>query len=89
MAADPREPARTQALCWLLDELFDAEDDLLPLVARPGALAGWRRERLGEFCERVGEALNWKHIVLRCYSESNANESREAAFKSPRKLARL
>jgi hypothetical protein len=42
---------------WLLDELFDAEDDLLALVARPGALAGWRRERLGEFCQRVGEGL--------------------------------
>jgi hypothetical protein len=57
MAADPHEHARVQALCWLLDELFDAEDDLLALVARPGALAGWRRERLGEFCQRVGEAL--------------------------------
>ena len=57
MAADPRQRARVQSLCWLLDELFDAEDDLLALVARPGALVGWRRERLGEFCERVGEAL--------------------------------
>jgi hypothetical protein len=53
----PEDPARTQALCWLLDELLDAEDDLLALVARPGALVGWRRERLGEFCRRVGEAL--------------------------------
>jgi hypothetical protein len=50
---DPKEVARTQALCWLLD----ADDDLLALVARPGALAGWRRERLGEFCQRVGEGL--------------------------------
>jgi hypothetical protein len=57
MAADPRERERVQALCWLLDDLLDAEDDLLALVARPGALAGWRRERLGEFCERVGEGL--------------------------------
>jgi len=57
MAADPRERERVQALCWLLDELLDAEDDLLALLARPGALVGWRRERLGEFCERVGEAL--------------------------------
>ena len=48
MAAGPRERERAQALCWLLDELFDAEDDLLALVARPGALAGWRRERLGD-----------------------------------------
>jgi hypothetical protein len=55
MAADSRELARVQALCWLLDELFDAEDDLLELVARPGALVGWRRQRLVEFCERVGE----------------------------------
>ena len=55
--ANHPEIARTQALCWLLDELFDAEDDLLALVARPGALAGWRRERLGEFCQRVGEGL--------------------------------
>jgi hypothetical protein len=51
------EVARTQALCWLLDDLFDAEDDLLALVARPGALSDWRRERLGEFCQRVGAAL--------------------------------
>ena len=57
MAADPRERERVQALCWLLDELFDAEDDLLALVAQPGALVSWRRERLGVFCERVGEAL--------------------------------
>jgi len=54
---DPKDLARTQALCWLLDELLDAEDDLLALVARPEALSGWRRERLGEFCQRVGEGL--------------------------------
>ena len=54
---DPQEVARTQALCWLLDELLDAEDDLLALVARPEALSGWRRERLGEFCQRMGAAL--------------------------------
>ena len=57
MATDPKDPARTQALCWLLDELLDAEDDLLVLVSRPGALVGWRRERLGEFSERIGAAL--------------------------------
>jgi hypothetical protein len=57
MAADPRELARVQALCWLLDDLLDAEDDLLELVARPGALEGWRRQRLVEFCQRVGEGL--------------------------------
>jgi hypothetical protein len=57
MAANPRERERFQALCWLLDDLLDAEEDLLGLVARPGALVGWRRERLGEFCERVGERL--------------------------------
>jgi hypothetical protein len=48
----PNDPnasaARTQALCWLIDELLDAEDDLIELVARPGALMGWRRERLGD-----------------------------------------
>lgn len=49
--------ARTQALCWLIDELFDAEEDLLELMARPGALSGWRQERLEEFCQRVGEGL--------------------------------
>jgi len=57
MAAEPRERARVQALCWLFDDLLDAEEDLLELVARPDALVGWRRERLGEFCERLGEAL--------------------------------
>jgi hypothetical protein len=56
---EPKDLARTQVLCWLLDELFDAEDDLLELVARPGALTGWRRERLGAFCQRVGEGLHW------------------------------
>ena len=54
---NPPEIARTQALCWLLDELLDAEDDLLALVARPEALSGWRRKRLGEFCQRVGAAM--------------------------------
>jgi len=56
MAVDSRERARTQSLCWLLDELFDAEADLLALLGRE-AIGGWRRERLGEFCERVGEGL--------------------------------
>ena len=51
------EIPRTQALCWLLDELLDAEDDLLALADRPEALSGWRRERLGEFCQRMGAAL--------------------------------
>ena len=54
---NPAEVARTQALCWLLDEILDAEDDLLALVARPEALSGWRRERLWEFCQQVGAAL--------------------------------
>ena len=56
-STDPKALARTQALCWLLDELLDAEDDLLALVARPEALSGWRRERLGEFCQRMGAAM--------------------------------
>ena len=56
-STDPKALAGTQALCWLLDELLDAEDDLLALVARPEALSGWRRERLGEFCQRVGAAM--------------------------------
>jgi hypothetical protein len=57
MAADTRELARVQALCWLLDDLLEAEDELLALVTRPGALVGWRRQRLVEFCEQVGEGL--------------------------------
>ena len=56
-STDPKDLARTQALCWLLDELLDAEDDLMALAARPEALSGWRREQLGEFCQRVGAAL--------------------------------
>lgn len=55
MAADSRDRVRTQALCWLLDELLDAEEDLLALVDR-GAVKGWRRERLVAFCELVGQA---------------------------------
>jgi len=57
MVTELRQVSRTQSLCWLVDELLDAEDDLLALVARPEALSGWRRERLGEFCQRVGAAL--------------------------------
>jgi hypothetical protein len=54
---DHPEVARTQALCWLLDELLDAEDDLLALAVRPETLSAWRRERLGEFCQRMGAVL--------------------------------
>ncbi len=54
---EPQDLARTQALCLLLDELLDAEEDLLELVAHPEPLRGWRRERLVEFCQRVGAAL--------------------------------
>jgi hypothetical protein len=54
---DRSDSFRTLALCWLLDELLAAEDDRLALVARPAALAGWRRERSGEFCQQVGEGL--------------------------------
>jgi hypothetical protein len=45
MAANPLENADVQALCWLLD----AEVNLLAVLARPKALAGWLRERLREF----------------------------------------
>ena len=40
MATNPRENARVQVRCWLLDELLAAEDDLLALLARPEVLAG-------------------------------------------------
>jgi hypothetical protein len=56
MANDTLDRARTQALCWLLDELFDAEGDLLAALER-GAIGGWRREQLGEFFGRVGERV--------------------------------
>jgi hypothetical protein len=56
MAVDSIGWARTQAVCWLPDELFDAEDDLLALLAR-GAIGGWRREGLEGFCELVGDAV--------------------------------
>jgi hypothetical protein len=42
---------------WLLDEILNEAGDLLALVSRPEALSGWRRERLGEFCQRMGGAL--------------------------------
>ena len=50
MAGNPRELASVHALCRLLDELLDAEEDMLALVVRPGVLIGWRRQRLVEFC---------------------------------------
>lgn len=58
-STDPKTLPAPRLLDELLDELLDAEDDLLALVARPEALSGCRRgrERLGEFCERVGEGL--------------------------------
>lgn len=56
-SATPTELARTQALGWLLDDLFDAEDELLALAAGPEALSGWRRERLRESCDRVGAGM--------------------------------
>ena len=64
MTTDSKDPARTQALCWLLDDLLDAEDDLLALVARPGALTGWRRERLGAFCQQTEAALRGEHYQI-------------------------
>ena len=48
--------AASEAIAAAMDRL-DAEDDLLAMVARPEALSGWRRERLGEFCQRVGAVL--------------------------------
>jgi hypothetical protein len=57
MSADQRERGRTQAVSWLLDELLEAEDNLLDLVASPHALVCRRRDRLGEFCQRMGSAL--------------------------------
>lgn len=35
--AETSQRDRTLALCWLLDEVLDAEDDLQALAARPGA----------------------------------------------------
>jgi hypothetical protein len=51
----------------VLDELLDAEDDLLALVARPGALVGWRWKRLGAFCQRTGAALRGEALEREYY----------------------
>jgi hypothetical protein len=40
MAIDYQDRDRNQALSWLLDELFDAEEDLLALLSRSEALVG-------------------------------------------------
>jgi hypothetical protein len=64
MATTPREPARTQALCWLLDDLLDAEDDLLALVARPGALPAPLRP---------GSALHSLQVVAKATTSSRSS----------------
>lgn len=49
--------AQGQALCWILDDLLDAEDDLLELARRPGGLSRWQRQQLLGFCERVQQQM--------------------------------
>ncbi len=45
--------AETQGLLWLLDDVLQAQDDLLALLAKPSGLPMEQRERLLIFCDRV------------------------------------
>lgn len=56
-AVDANQRDRIQALCWLVDELLDAGDDLRALVVQPQALRGWRRQQLAALVRDLGEAL--------------------------------
>lgn len=61
MAAIPQTAAasvaQAQGLRWLLDDLLDAEPELLRLLASPTAVPASQRERLATFCLRIGAAL--------------------------------
>jgi hypothetical protein len=46
--------AAAQGLRWLLDDLLEAEQDLLALLATPTGVPMEQRERLAGFCTRVG-----------------------------------
>lgn len=43
-----------QGLRWLLDDLLDAEQDMMALLATPSGVPVEQRERLAGFCTRVG-----------------------------------
>jgi hypothetical protein len=43
--------AETQGLIWLLDDVLQAQDDLLALLAKPSGLPMEQRERLLIFCD--------------------------------------
>jgi hypothetical protein len=45
--------AETQGLLWLLDDVLQAQDDLLALLAKPSGLPMEQQERLLIFCDRV------------------------------------
>jgi hypothetical protein len=45
---------RIQALRWLLDDLLDAEQDLLELLSSPTAMPAEQRQWLMAFCEQIG-----------------------------------
>jgi hypothetical protein len=49
--------AQAQGLRWLLDDLLDAEADLLALLASPSAIPSGQRQRLAQFCTRIAMAL--------------------------------
>jgi hypothetical protein len=46
-----------QGLRWLLDDLLDAEQDLLALLATPTGVPAEQRERLAGFCTTVGQLV--------------------------------
>jgi hypothetical protein len=45
--------AEIQGLLWLLDDVLQAQDDLLALLAKPSGLPMEQRERLLIFCDRI------------------------------------
>ena len=48
--------AETQGLLWLLDDVLQAQNDLLALLAKPSVLPMEQRERLLIFCVRVSKS---------------------------------
>ena len=44
---------KPQGMFWLLDDVLQAKDDLLALLAKPTELPMEQRERLLIFCDRI------------------------------------
>jgi hypothetical protein len=74
--------AETQGMFWLLDDVLQAKDDLLALLAKPTELPMEQRERLLIFCDRISTTCK-KSLPIRLHQRTSSAAAELIQYLTP------